>query len=602
MAMVPSKAIQDLVTILRHDFTVELNASLASLPPQSSTYLKIHAEICIDPSVPQDQLGGHKSQPIYLGSISLDQTGSHEHLNQQCTIPVSTGPSLLRDNTIMKGVELSHKAPELPSMHQSSSLEKRRKTIGGLTIRRGGCDEMPDDSSTSSQAGNSTVRQLQTESRVFPQRKKRNDHGIHQLQPSSVEKFVAGVWKQIYSNVELAPMLLDSDCVPIIASGGPNIETFRAINSLCLKITTVARRCRSLETIIQAHWVDCFDYRVKEIGIQNPFLSNTDTKMLALREACTILKWSEKELRNRLSIWRGYKEIKDAGGWACLAFAGSGIYRLCKYRVGFEKNLTTRLERLQSSLEVAADTIHPEWRKLLKFIGIESQSAYTGHPHDWVVCDTAKPVTLKSTYMQWDPDFEFSHLEESVMDQAAWGIEDPRMVENSSTVSCRDCGCLQSNNSSINECRCFPELYGCCKASPPVQVFRTPLGMNNGVIARCEFARGSAIGEFIGLVTKGMEGKDLMQSKSTENQYQIYQGRMGNYTRFVNHSCAPNSQFQKFYWLGTERIVLVSKRIEAGEEITVDYSHEYWKGLDKDCLCGELCCRYARRRARPSAT
>lgn len=185
------------------------------------------------------------------------------------------------------------------------------------------------------------------------------------------------------------------------------------------------------------------------------------------------------------AIWRGYKEIKDAGGWACLAFAGSGVYRLCKYRVGFEKNLTARLERLQSSLEVAADTIHPEWRKLLKFIGIECQPAYTRHPHDWVVCDTAKPVTLKSTYMQWDPDFEFSHLEESVIDQAAWGIEDPRMVENSSTVTCRDCGRLQSNNSSINECRCFPELYGCCKAPPPVQVFRTPLGMNNGIIARC---------------------------------------------------------------------------------------------------------------------
>ncbi|TGO07477.1 hypothetical protein BTUL_0273g00030 [Botrytis tulipae] len=252
--------------------------------------------------------------------------------------------------------------------------------------------------------------------------------------------------------------------------------------------------------------------------------------MLALREACTILKWSEKELRNRLAIWRGYKEIKDAGGWACLAFAGSGVYRLCKYRVGFEKNLTARLERLQSSLEVAADTIHPEWRKLLKFIGIECQPVYTGHPHDWVVCDTAKPVTLKSTYMQWDPDFEFSHLEESVIDQAAWAIEDPRMVENFSIVSCRDCGRLQSNNSAVNECRCFPELYGCCKTPPPVQVFRTPLGMNNGIIARCEFGRGSAIGEFVGLVTKGMEGKDVMQSKSTRNQYQIYQGRMGSLT------------------------------------------------------------------------
>jgi len=317
--------------------------------------------------------------------------------------------------------------------------------------------------------------------------------------------------------------------------------------------------------------------------------------MSALREACTILTWSEKELRNRLAIWRGYKEIKDAGGWACLAFAGSGIYRFCKYREGFAKNLATRLERLRSSLEVAADTLHPEWRKLLGIIGIDSQPMYTGHPHDWVVSDIAQPVTLKSTYTQWDPDFKFSHLADSVLDPAAWGSTDPRIAAVASTAFCIDCGYLQSNNATVNECRCFPELYGCNKAPIPVQIFRTPLGMNNGVIARCRFGRGSAIGEFVGLITKGKGGIDVMQSGSIPNQYQIFQGRMGNYTRFVNHSCAPNSQFQKFYWMGSERIVLVSKGIEAGEEIMVDYSHEYWEGLDKQCLCRELCCRYTRK-------
>lgn len=59
--------------------------------------------------------------------------------------------------------------------------------------------------------------------------------------------------------------------------------------------------------------------------------------------------------------------------------------------------------------------------------------------------------------------------------------------------------------------------------------------------------------------------------------YQIWQGKSGNYTRFVNHSCAPNSQFERFVWLGKQRIVLVSKGVEAGEEITVDYSDTYWK-------------------------
>lgn len=69
--------------------------------------------------------------------------------------------------------------------------------------------------------------------------------------------------------------------------------------------------------------------------------------------------------------------------------------------------------------------------------------------------------------------------------------------------------------------------------------------------------------------------------------------RQGNYTRFVNHSCQPNCQFQKYTWLGVERIILVSKGVEAGREITVDYSDRYWQKLDKNCLCEEVYCRHS---------
>lgn len=84
---------------------------------------------------------------------------------------------------------------------------------------------------------------------------------------------------------------------------------------------------------------------------------------------------------------------------------------------------------------------------------------------------------------------------------------------------------------------------------------------------------------------------DVMQAEA-EQRYQIYQGREGNYTRFVNHSCRPNSQFQRFVWMGTQRIILVSRGIEAGQEITVDYSDAYWRNLPKTCLCQESCCRF----------
>jgi SET domain-containing protein len=78
--------------------------------------------------------------------------------------------------------------------------------------------------------------------------------------------------------------------------------------------------------------------------------------------------------------------------------------------------------------------------------------------------------------------------------------------------------------------------------------------------------------------------------------YQIFQRRQGNFTRFINHSCAPNSQYERFTWLGLQRIVLVSRGIESGTEVTVDYGDGYWMNLDKICRCGEGCCRYKNRR------
>lgn len=79
------------------------------------------------------------------------------------------------------------------------------------------------------------------------------------------------------------------------------------------------------------------------------------------------------------AIWRGYKKIKDSGGWPSLTFAGTGVYRFCKYELGFNEGLTTCLSQLASSFEVAADTLHPGYRQLLRVIGQDGPPRYQGH-------------------------------------------------------------------------------------------------------------------------------------------------------------------------------------------------------------------------------
>lgn len=506
-----------------------------------------------------------------------------------------------------------------------ASAGRNRRPLGGLRPAR------REQSSVDLEDEPSGQRQISTGDK-FPKRRKQQPTG-HVLQPSTLDKLIRGIWEQIHGSLSLDPQnLLDQvqlrhvEAAPfdemnsklglVLQPGGQgsivqdsiydSSRSFKRSNVFCSQVTQASRACRSLEVIVQARWVEHFDSYVDSLAANDLSTPRSRFNKAALMEACTDFGWSEKELRNKMSIWRGYNEIKQAGGWAALVFAGMGIYRFCKYRIGFDKDSMQRLRNLRPAIEVAADTLHPNWRQLLTAIGEPSKQIYRGHPHDYVIClDGTPPVPLRSTYLQWDPNFSYQHIEEPVIDEHAWGCDDPRWMPPTTSISgepsalplCDTCGKEQSDDPKQNSCFCFPTLFGAAKPlPPPVLIFRTADGRNNGLMALCAFERGAPVGEFVGVVTKGLSDVDVMESAVAAGaaKYQIWQGRQGNFTRFVNHSCKANAQYQRFTWLGTQRIVLVSKGIEAGTEISVDYSDKYWRGLDKKCLCGESCCRYRR--------
>jgi hypothetical protein len=213
--------------------------------------------------------------------------------------------------------------------------------------------------------------------------------------------------------------------------------------------------------------------------------------MAVLKEACSDFGWTEKDLRNRMAVWRGYHEIQQAGGWVPLVFAGMGLYRFCKYRIDFGPEAFARLRSTREAFEVAADTLNPQWRQLLSIVDEPVEPKYFGHPHDWVIGTEGEPVNLRSTYLQWDENFSFDHLDECIIDEESWGGYDPRRVLNESreqapdVFRCDKCGELQSADPKNNCCTCFPNLYGAKKGPCPVQVYRTANGKNNGLIACC---------------------------------------------------------------------------------------------------------------------
>jgi ATP-dependent RNA helicase DDX49/DBP8 len=454
----------------------------------------------------------------------------------------------------------------------------------------------------------------------YPKRAKVQSDVSFSPQEASLGKFVRGLWEHIHAQelVDPAERGVFGQLKELPAAGSlPNLHVadtggvitqliscedacsvFKQSNTVCRNVSHASRTFRAVEVIVQANWVEHFDNYAEFLARTNSGLSDAKCRKATLIEACRDFGWSEKELRNKMAIWRGYKEIKDAAGWAALVFAGMGLYRFCKYRSGMDKKAMEYLRELRPRIEVAADTLQPQWRQLLAIVGESTQPRYTGHPHDWAVSlDGSTPVSLASTYESWDPDFSFQHLECSVIDSIAWGADDPRLIPPTTAVAsasnCSVCHLPQSEVPMENQCWCFPSLFGGPRRTLPVQVFRTGDGRRNGLVALVSAERGTAIGEVVGLVTRGIDGVDVMNSSTSVRQYQIWQGHQGNYTRFINHSCNPNSQFEHFSWMGTQHIILISKGIDAGAEITVDYSESYWSGLDKRCLCGQSCCRYS---------
>lgn len=478
----------------------------------------------------------------------------------------------------------------LPSPNRGNSNETRkRRRLSATRASRQTTDQSPlrqalDKTSAAERPYETTVE---------------TQHGLPSPSKAALDKLIIGIWQALFSDAgldsselsqagqrigELEDLKLlkntqgrelNAPCDTVFATR----DTFNRVNLIARRISQTSRACRAIEICVQARWIECFDDRVRALSLTQ---SHEAARKCALSEACLDFGYSSKELRNKMCIWRGYQEVALHGGYVALVFSGFGLYRFCKYRLAFDRAALEKLETLRPAFEVAADTMHGNWRQVLGFIGLEQDPKYTGHLHDWVISGSHElPMPLAQTYHRWDKNFKYDHIHDCVVDVDAWGDCDPRDTHSASSHDmdiCRVCGERQADNALQNECMCFPNIYGKSYSKPPpVQVGRTRNGKNNGLFACLPFAQGEAIGEFVGQITSGVEGLDVMFGQTKQTSYQIWQGKCGNYTRFVNHSCKPNAQYEHFLWLGKQRIMLVSQGIEAGAEITVDYSDVYWQ-------------------------
>lgn len=133
---------------------------------------------------------------------------------------------------------------------------------------------------------------------------------------------------------------------------------------------------------------------------------------------------------------------------------------------------------------------------------------------------------------------------------------------------------------------------------PQLETFTTE-NKGLGVRAKVFFEKDAFLVQYTGEVIKISEFKKRMKTRNNgEHFYGIQLGdlildaaKMGNISRFINHSCYPNAEAQKWTVNGLTCIGLFALRdIQPGEEVTFYYHFESY-GDPQKCFCGAQNCQ-----------
>lgn len=80
---------------------------------------------------------------------------------------------------------------------------------------------------------------------------------------------------------------------------------------------------------------------------------------------------------------------------------------------------------------------------------------------------------------------------------------------------------------------------------------------------------------------------------NNDSGFVVDAGHLGNWTRYMNHSCRPNVTFSTKN-VGQRCVVLVQTErvINFGDALLVDYGEDYFNAQKLNCLCGEEKCQF----------
>ncbi|MCL7045160.1 hypothetical protein MKW94_016405 [Papaver nudicaule] len=173
-----------------------------------------------------------------------------------------------------------------------------------------------------------------------------------------------------------------------------------------------------------------------------------------------------------------------------------------------------------------------------------------------------------------------------------------------STVCGRDCQCGMLLSTCSPNCDCGSSCLNVPFHQRPAKKLKLVKTekCGSGLVAEEDIKRKEFVIEYVGEVIDDKTCEERlwdMKHRGETNFYLCEVNRdmvidatyKGNKSRFINHSCRPNTEMQKWTDCGETRIgIFATRNIKKGEHLTYDYQFVQF-GADQECHCGASDCR-----------
>ncbi|KAH1233893.1 Histone-lysine N-methyltransferase ASHH3 [Glycine max] len=174
----------------------------------------------------------------------------------------------------------------------------------------------------------------------------------------------------------------------------------------------------------------------------------------------------------------------------------------------------------------------------------------------------------------------------------------------STSVCGRDCHCGMLLSSCSSGCKCGSSCLNKPFQNRPVKKMKLVKTekCGSGIVADEDIKLGEFVIEYVGEVIDDKTCEERLWNMKHRGETNFYLCEInrdmvidatykGNKSRYINHSCCPNTEMQKWIIDGETRIgIFATSDIQKGEHLTYDYQFVQF-GADQDCHCGAAECR-----------